>query len=210
MGDEHMAGVEALHGAALALKASAKRARPDLPALLFFTDPERTPEPWRTAAHLPAGCGVVFRAFGRSDAMRTGETLAAVCADRDLTLIVGADAKLARELGAQGVHLPERMAHKAGELKSQQPGWLVTAAAHDADALEIAAGAGADAAVLSPVFASGSASAGAPLGIEGFAALVAAARLPVYALGGIDMKNAPELLGSGACGLAVVSALVRA
>jgi thiamine-phosphate pyrophosphorylase len=45
--------------------------------------------------------------------------------------------------------------------------------------------------------------------VERFTALAAAARLPVYALGGIDMKNAPELLGSGACGLAVVSALVR-
>jgi thiamine-phosphate pyrophosphorylase len=44
--------------------------------------------------------------------------------------------------------------------------------------------------------------------VERFTQLVAAARLPVYALGGIDVKNAPELLGSGACGIAVVSALV--
>ena len=26
-----------------------------LPPLLFFTDPQRTPQPWRTAAALPAG-----------------------------------------------------------------------------------------------------------------------------------------------------------
>ena len=31
----------------------------------------------------------------------------------------------------------------------------------------------------------------------------------VYALGGVDMKNAPELLGSGAAGIAAVSALIR-
>jgi thiamine-phosphate pyrophosphorylase len=209
MGSEDMAGVEALHGAALALKASAKHSRPELPPLLFFTDPERTPQPWRVAERLPEGCGVVLRAFGRSDAVETGEKLAAVCADRGLVLLVGADCELARELRAQGVHLPERTAAKAGELKQAEPSWLVTAAAHDADALEAAAQAGADAAVLSPVFTSGSPSAGTPLGVERFTALVAAARLPVYALGGVDMKNAPELLGSGACGLAVVSALIR-
>lgn len=202
-----MAGVEALHGAALALKASAKRGRDDLPPLLFFTDPERTPEPWRTAERLPSGCAVVFRAFGRADSQETGERLAAVCADRGLILLVGADAELARELGAQGVHLPERLAQEAGRLKAEEPDWLITAAAHGAGALVAAAE--ADAAILSPVFASSSPSAGAPLGVERFSQMVAAAPVPVYALGGVDMKNAPELLGSGACGIAVVSALVR-
>ena len=140
-------------------------------------------------------------------AARFPERLAAVCADRGLILLVGADAELARELGAQGVHLPERLAQEAGRLKAEEPGWLITAAAHGAGALVAAAE--ADAAILSPVFASSSPSAGAPLGVERFSQMVAAAPVPVYALGGVDMKNAPELLGSGACGIAVVSALVR-
>lgn len=204
-----MAGVEALHGAALALKARARFVRPGLPPLLFFTDPERTPAPWRTAERLPEGCGVVFRAFGAADAPETGERLSAVCADRGLILLVGADAALARRLGAAGVHLPERLISAGPRLREEEPGWILTVAAHGPGALAAAAAAGADAAVLSPVFASRSPSAGEPLGGGRFEALVAAARLPVYALGGIDVNNAPELLGSGACGIAVVSALVR-
>src|SRR5690606_26319732 len=39
------------------------RAWPGLPPLFFFTDPVRTPEPWKTAARLPPGCGVGYRAL---------------------------------------------------------------------------------------------------------------------------------------------------
>jgi len=35
-----------------------------LPALLFFTDPARTPDPAADAANLPKGAAVVYRAFG--------------------------------------------------------------------------------------------------------------------------------------------------
>ncbi|MDA1322928.1 MAG: thiamine phosphate synthase, partial [Proteobacteria bacterium] len=38
----------------VALTAAPVSPRP-LPPLLFFTDPERTPRPWETAARLPAG-----------------------------------------------------------------------------------------------------------------------------------------------------------
>src|SRR5690606_8570789 len=79
-----------------------------LPALLFLTDPERTPEPWTAAARLPPGAGVVLRAFGRADALETGRRLAETARTRGLRLLVGADAALAEALGADGVHLPER------------------------------------------------------------------------------------------------------
>ncbi len=67
--------------------------------------------------------------------------------------------------------------------------------------------AGADAAFVSPVFASASPSAGRPLGALRFAELVRGARLPVYALGGIDAAAARRLARSGAAGLAAVDAL---
>lgn len=203
--------MQALHAVALRLKASAK-AYPggrDVPALLFFTDPERTPRPWRAAEALPAGCGVVYRAFAASDAVQVGLKVAEACRARGLVLLAGADPDLARAIGAHGLHLPERLLAGLPALKRQEPGWMLTAAAHGEAALRAAAEAGADAAVLSPVFPSNSPSAGPPLGVERFTALVAGAGLPVYALGGVDMKNAPELLGSGAAGIASVSAVAR-
>ncbi|MDQ0465323.1 thiamine-phosphate pyrophosphorylase [Caulobacter ginsengisoli] len=181
--------------------------RKGLPPLLFLTDPERTPDPEGVAAQLPAGAGVVFRAFGAADAVDRGQRLAAIARDRGLTLLVGADEALATACGADGLHLPERAIAELPALRAKHPGWLFTAAAHSAEALQAAAQAGADAALLSAVFPSQSPSAGPPLGQRRFAALVRQAGLPVYALGGVNTKTAPRLLATGAVGLAVVSGI---
>ncbi|HST91334.1 MAG TPA: thiamine phosphate synthase, partial [Brevundimonas sp.] len=64
---------------------------------------------------------------------------------------------------------------------------------------------------LSPVFeAGGVSSAARPLGLAALSALAQAAACPVYALGGVDTKNARSLIGSGACGIAGVSAIQAA
>jgi thiamine-phosphate pyrophosphorylase len=202
-------GWDALHDVARRLKSSAKAQSRALPALLFFTDPQRTPAPWETATALAEGSGVVFRAFGAAEAVATGLRLAEVCRARGLVLLAGADARLARAIGAHGVHLPERLVAEGPGLRALHPDWILTAAAHDAAALRRAGEAGVDAAVLSPVFESASPSAGAPLGVERFTALVRASPVPVYALGGVNEKTAPELLGSGAAGIAAVSAGIR-
>jgi thiamine-phosphate pyrophosphorylase len=174
---------------------------------MFLTDPDRTPEPWHRASRLPPGAGVVFRWFGRPDSLQTGRRLAEACREVGLTFLVGADEALAEALDADGLHLPERALGEAPAIRRRRPGWLITGAAHSREALEAASVAGLDAALLSPVFDSGSPSAGAALGPQTFRALAQAARLPVYALGGIDANTAPTLAGSAACGLAVVSAL---
>ncbi len=178
-----------------------------LPPLILVTDPDRTPDPVALAERLPPGSGVIFRGFGRKGAGKTARQLAAVARRRGLVLLIGADAL--RAPGA-GVHLPERMAHRAAALRRARPGVLVTVAAHSLPALIRARRAGADAALLSTVFKSRSPSAGRPLGPVRFAALARQAGLPVYALGGVKTKNAPRLKGSGAAGLAMVEGLARA
>jgi len=180
--------------------------RKGLPALLFFTDPERTPEPEAIARRLPRGAGVVFRPFGAADAEARGRRLAALARERGLVLLVGADAGLAQRLGAAGVHLPERLAHRARRMKAAHPGWIVTAAAHSARAARRGLAAGADAVVVSTAFASRSASAGAPLGPLRLAILARRAGGPVYALGGIDDEKARLLKDAGLAGLAAVDA----
>lgn len=181
-----------------------------LPPLLLVTDPARTPEPWRAAARLPAGAGIVFRAFGAPDAIETGRRLAEAAEARGLTLLVGADPDLAEAVGAHGLHLPERRLSQGPALRASRPGWLLTGAAHSGEALARAAAAGLDAALLSPVFASASPSAGAPLGPARFAELARAAALPVYALGGVTAGTAPALAGSGACGIAAAEGVIAA
>lgn len=178
-----------------------------LPNLLFFTDPERTPDPERVAERLPAGAAVVFRAFGAPDATAQGLRLREITRRRGLSLMVGADEALALEVEADGLHLPERLVSTLPELRTAHPDWLITLAAHDEQAARAGAAAGADALVVSPVFASRSPSAGAPLGVDGLKRIVEAVETPVYALGGVRADTVPRLLDTGIVGIAAVEAL---
>lgn len=184
----------------------AARRKRRLPPLLFFTDPARTPDPEAIARTLPRGSGIVLRAFGAADAPAEAARLAAIARARGLVLLIGADAALAARTGAAGVHLPERLARRARPLKTAHPRWIVTAAAHSLAAARQALAAGADAAVVSTVFASRSASAGAPMGPLRLAILVRRAGGPLYGLGGIDNKKARLLKDTGLVGLAAVDA----
>ncbi|HEY8004847.1 MAG TPA: thiamine phosphate synthase, partial [Phenylobacterium sp.] len=154
--------------------AARKGRRGTLPALLFFTDPERTPDAAAIAGRLPRGSAIVYRAFGSADAESVGARLRAVARARRLVFLVGADWDLAARLEADGVHLPERLASRARRLKAAHPDWLVTAAAHSPRAARTALAHGADAAVVSAVFPSRSPSAGPPIGPLRLALLVKA------------------------------------
>jgi thiamine-phosphate pyrophosphorylase len=180
--------------------------RKGLPPLLFFTDPQRTPEPERIAERLPRGSAIVYRAFGAPEAGACGRRLAAIARRRGLKLLVGADETLAYSLGADGVHLPERLAHRARRLKAGHPRWTVTCAAHSLAAARRALALGADAVVVSTIFESRSASAGRPMGPVRLALLVGGAAGPVYALGGITHEKARRLAGVRLVGLAAVDA----
>jgi thiamine-phosphate pyrophosphorylase len=171
----------------------------DWPQFWFFTDPERTPDPVAIARTLPRGTAVVYRHFRASDRKAVADALRQV---RGLRLLIGADPALAAQVGADGVHWPERLGHRAAALKRMRPGWLVTVAAHSAAALRRAAG--ADAAVLSPVFASRSASAGRALGLARAARMAAQAPVSVIGLGGVTRARADLLLRRGFAGAAGV------
>lgn len=190
----------ALNRAAAAVSPEAAR----LPPLLFFTDPQRTPRPWETAKRLPPGAGVVFRAFGRPDAIETGLRLREATQAASARLLVGLDPDLAEAVGADGLHLPERALDQADALRAARPDWIVTGALHGppAPGADLSA---LDAVVVSPVFAAGGASAARrPLGLDGFAAIARAAGRPAYALGGIGVEEAETLSPFGACGIAAV------
>jgi thiamine-phosphate pyrophosphorylase len=62
-----------------------------------------------------------------------------------------------------------------------------------------------------PVFATPTKTdASEPCGVDGLAALCAAARYPTVAIGGIQISNAPDVLRARPAGLAVVSAICKA
>lgn len=119
-------------------------------------------------------------------------------------LLVSHDIELARELGV-GVHL------SAQQLRSLQarplpPGRWVGASCHAAAELAYAVAIGADFATLSPVCPTASHPNVMPLGWQRFAALVAAAQLPVYALGGVGPGDVDRARAAGAQGVAGIRA----
>lgn len=175
---------------------------PTLPSLLYLSDSVRSPDPLEVARSLPRGCGVVLRHYEDRDRGKLAHALAALCRTRGLTFLVAADAALAAEVGADGVHWPEALLAR----QKLRPAGVVTASAHGLDGLNAAAAHRCDAAILSPVFATASHPDAAPLGVDRFRALVHAVRLPVLALGGITAANAITLVGSGAAGIAAVGA----
>ena len=173
--------------------------RKALPSLLAFTDPARTHDPQALAGSLPSGAALVYRAFGAVDAEHVARRLRTRLHARGCLLLIGADSGLAQRVGADGIHLPERLAHLALRLRRHR--WIITAAAHSTRAARIR---GVDAVVISAVFPSHSASAGKPLGPIRLAMLVRTTGQPVYALGGINDRTARRLLPTGVVGIAGV------
>lgn len=179
----------------------------NLPALWLMTDAARLPAPQKAIAALPQDAGVIFRHYTLADRAALGAELRALCARRRLPFLVAGDLRLALALRADGVHLPEMQARQAGAIKRRAPQLWVTVAAHSLPALRRAQAAGADAALLSPIFPTQSHPGGAIIGPHRFARLVGAIALPVYALGGVNEENAARLNASGAFGIAAISAL---
>jgi len=114
-------------------------------------------------------------------------------------VLVNADVDLAREIGADGVHLT------AAQLGAPRPDlrWC-GASCHSVEELQRAEALGADFAVLGPVRATPSHPDAAPLGWDRFRSIAAGASIPVYALGGVVPRDMEQAKTCGAHGLAMV------
>ncbi len=165
----------------------------------------RTTDILGIAQRLPRGFGIVWRHFGAADRLETGRTLACICRRRGLILLVSADPALAARIGAHGVHWPEARL-KGMRLKSA--GLIETSAAHAPRAIARAHRLGIDAVIVSPVFPSRSPSADRALGVLRFRQMACTARLPVYALGGLNAANAARAM-THAAGWAAIDGVVE-
>ncbi len=172
--------------------------------LAFMTDRVRTPHPEIIARAMPAGSAVILRDYDNADRTGLARRLRSITEKNGVLLLIGADLALAQKIGADGVHYPSWAAVRANTVM------ITSAACHDANELARAHQAGADIALLSPVFCTDSHPGAATLGATQFKALAGASPLPVVALGGADETNAFSLRGKNVVGLAAISAFTRA
>ncbi|MCC6609839.1 MAG: Nudix family hydrolase [Burkholderiales bacterium] len=128
------------------------------------------------------------------------EATAIAHAERARVLVNG-DIEAARVAGADGVQLPSA---QLAALSVRPQFELVGASCHSAADLRRAESLGADFAVVGPVKATPTHPGGAPIGWEGFRAIVAGSAIPVYAIGGLTRADFAPAWESGAHGLAMI------
>lgn len=117
---------------------------------------------------------------------------------------------LAASMGVDGFHFPDS-AHFPLELRERFPKILVGMSTHTRERAVAAAAEGADFVTFGPVFATPSkAQYGPPQGIEALREVCHAARVPVFAIGGVTPENARACIDAGARGVAVIGAVMSA
>ena len=161
--------------------------------------------PVELVRRLPPGCAVIYRHFGNP---KHAQDLRDITAEQDRQFLIGNDPELAEEIDADGVHF-SRDAKLIGPIywRDKYPDWIITMAGLKTGAY-LAPLNSLDALFVSSIFESQSPSAGTAIGIEALIHRTAGLPVPIFALGGIDAGTAPQLVGTGAAGLAAIGGLI--
>jgi thiamine-phosphate pyrophosphorylase len=134
------------------------------------------------------------------------ERLRVVSRARGALFVINGDVILAREVGADGVHLGGDAPAIEEAREAFPDAWISVAAHTDADVRRAAASA-VDGVLVSPIFETrGKGPARGVAAIES-AVRLARGRLAVYALGGVDAARAAACREAGADGVSVIRAI---
>jgi thiamine-phosphate pyrophosphorylase len=138
------------------------------------------------------------------DLARLAWRLREVIDDR-ASLIVNGNAEVAREVAADGLHLP------AGAPFARPDGVaLAGRSVHSVEEAQQAEREGADYVIAGPIYETPSHPGGAPASLRLVSGIVAAVSVPVVAIGGITAARVPDVLSAGVSGVAVISAVLGA
>jgi thiamine-phosphate pyrophosphorylase len=139
-----------------------------------------------------------------------GHAVAKLCRHFGAAFLVHSDAVLAMELQANALHLPQgaSITEARAAVSDSIP---IGVSCHSLAECLHAEAEGARFVMLSPLFRSVSKpDMNHAMGVERFAEIAGATRLPVTALGGITPENAPAALRAGASAVAVLGGIMAA
>jgi thiamine-phosphate pyrophosphorylase len=138
----------------------------------------------------------------------TGRDLVQQCRAHSVRLIVNDRVDIAIAADAGGVHLGQEDFPISLARELLGPDRVIGASARTPEEAIEAMWSGADYVGAGPVYATDSkADAGAPIGLDGLAAIVRAIEIPVIAIGGISAARVAEVMETGAHGIAVIRAV---
>ncbi|MEO7403720.1 MAG: Nudix family hydrolase [Burkholderiales bacterium] len=141
------------------------------------------------------------KAMSRADLTALGREVMARAHRHGAMVIVNGDEQVAQTIDADGLHLTSAQLAVAGH----RPGFRwVSAACHSADEIQRATRLGIDFAIVGAVNETPTHPGQTGLGWAGFAALVAGASIPVYAIGGVRSEDLETAWTHGAHGIAMI------
>ena len=180
-----------------------------LPKIIIIFDDNVFDEKKFSNLKIPKETAFLLRSYEVKERKKIAKQLLKFCKMKKLKLLIASDIKLAEDINAHGVHFPEYMIKKkiiinwviVKNIKLRK-NWIITTAVHSLQAIKNAEFFDIDAALLSPVFSSKSHPNEKNLGINKFSKIVKKTKLPIYALGGINIKNIKSLLETDIIGYA--------
>jgi thiamine-phosphate diphosphorylase len=162
------------------------------------------------AAGLPA-VQLREKDLGAAELARLGRALRPLTAERGALLIVNDRVDVALAVGADGVQRTSTSLAVADILAIGDKRLRVGASVHSVAEAVAAAEAGADWVVFGPVYDTPSKRQyGPPQGLDALEQVARAVSIPVVAIGGITPERVPAVRRAGACGVAVISAILAA
>jgi thiamine-phosphate pyrophosphorylase len=128
---------------------------------------------------------------------------------RRTLFLVNDRVELALAVGADGVHLGQEDLPYRQARELLGPGKIIGITVHDVAEALAAQALGADYLGVSPIFSTiTKADAGAPTGVALLAEIRRRVSIPLVAIGGITLGNAPEVISAGADAVCAISAVV--
>lgn len=164
------------------------------------------------AAAVAAGARVVqYRVKNLSTASMVSEAERLKRAAKGALFLVNDRIDVALAVEADGVHLGQDDMPIAYARRILGPGKVIGVTVHTVDQACAAQAAGADYIGVAPVFATQTKlDAGVPGGVRLVREIRQAVRVPIVAIGGITLENAPKVIAAGADALCAISAVVTA
>ncbi len=133
--------------------------------------------------------------------------LQAMAKEYGVPFVVNDNVDIALRMDADGVHVGQSDM-EAGDVRALLgPDKILGVSAQTVEQAVLAEKRGADYLGVGAVFPTGSKDDAIDVSFDTLKAICSAVSIPVVAIGGITLRNTPELAGSGICGIAVISAI---
>ena len=177
-----------------------------LPSLVFMTDCIKIDNVFSVVRSLPPNTLIIIRDYNIKNRKQYSQKIIKIAQRRGNKILIAKDFEMAKDLGANGVHLPEHIAYKAKKIKKYNSNLIVTTSAHNKKSIKESNLLPVDAVFLSPIFRTTSHNKTKNKGLCFLRNMQRLSTKPIFALGGVNVKNTLSLRNCGIKGFASIDA----